>query len=1840
MPPWPTDYEFAVLAHQAYNKEAWQRQKVYWNKDNLPSYDEWREKGWQLLKSSEGGEGQGAYHGYAWVNHQHKHLVIAHRGAAMSLGSLRANAEGVLFGELTSQQAAAAGFVASLLGASLPLPPQPAYQVEGLGFFSGDFTAYHLAFTGHGLGAWLAELCTATFHNLNAYAVTFDSPGAGPMLTQLAETNIAGHVKFRLAQLNVTTYLSAPNLINTCHPHVGQVRRVYLPDEQKKVAFLGWQKVEEKLAALKAWFTHTVTQHSMQGFLAVFDKHQGYPREQKTIEDWPCLEWAQLKKITGLSGLLPLPLETVFTLVKAFYFAGETLQEYRCFYQNTADRHNPQPETLELSDQYQLLYRGHYHALPTCQRLRVSHQHPTVKALLLLGGGLSTLPDTLKTLLQQGALHNLHLEDQRDCHWLLNDETDNRTFLIRLCTALKAHADVEVRLKEAVTLQAGQGARLLGLEYQFGALQTQVTQQGEQLSQHTQQLDDMGGRINAIEDATTLDPAHQAKRDEQLNTQLAGLQQALQGDHEKNALITLLFGGTWNLQDQGRYVNLAIIEEHLQKRKETQEKPSQADGESESSSRGQQASKPDPDDDEEGKASPVPTHLREQHLASFEDIYAIKKPVALDKLWETKEQVHGKAANDNAPPARFLMALGRAGVGKSTCCKYIALMHHTLWPGKFDFVFLVPWRALSTSLGFNAGMSLSEVLYEYWAKHHRVNKAQWETLYKKITAQPDKVLLLLDGYDELTPQQLGITTNLEQAPIVKALLEAPFYKVLTSRPYGVEKLRPGARLEITGFTDENIKTYVDYYFSHESTTASECFDFMHANPSIWGVAHIPVTLELLCGTWKENKSQLDDDFTLTRLYHSIFTSLLRRYLTKRKEEGDEALQKIDIQDLAIPRVWALSGQMLSFLSALAKQGLTEGNLIIGPHLIERCRQGKPDTILRDALLSGLLKGTESDKAVSQQSVYFIHLTFQEWLTAYALVETLRASEKADYKKAQRALKEIQYPPRYQVVVWFCAGLWDLPVGLSPWGAIQTPNRFWETLLAPPRDISLVYDASLLARCIEESAQARRSSTPLKHYCEATTLICRLLKGFANKVKALPKGLTRALTLCPHFMANHGVKVQIEAYEENNQARFSFFQEGKKIDIIYYLLHTWLTLGTGLRLSMDHLLPVFLQALKDNETHIRKAACQALTTLVPYLKEIQQNKVLAALLQALQDNEWDTHQAACQALIALAPHIKETQQGEALAALLQTLQDSDEDVRQAACQTLAVFTPYIHEIQQGEVVGSLLQTLQDSKGYVRQAASSALSALVPHIGQGLQDKTVAALLQALQDSGGYAHYAACRALTALAPHIKEAQQGETVAALLQTLQNGDEYVREAAYQTLTALAPHIKETQQGETVAALLQTLQNGDEYVREAAYQTLTALAPHIKEAQQGETVAALLQTLQNGDEYVREAAYQTLTALAPHIKKTQQGEALAALLQALKDSDEGVRYAACQALTTLVPYIHETQQSEALAALLQALQDNDEDVRQAACQALTTLVPYIHQTQQSEALAALLQALQDNDEDVRYAACQALTTLVPYIHETQQSEALAALLQALQDNDEEVRRAACQALTTLVPYIYETQQSETVAALLQALQDNDEDVRRAAYQALTALAPHIKETQQGEIVAALLQALQDSDKYVRQAACQALTPLAPHIKETQQGETVAVLLQVLKNGAIYSATDALTALAPHIGQTHQAELAIALLPLWKTSSWPANKVLQQLSLETFLEAHLKNGLFSEALQEYLVQGVWAAQSPLVLSSSELTLHRAQALAPSSHERPAGLSELVQGRVSGLEGAFKTAAGW
>ena len=316
-PPYPTPHVLAQFASKAYadNQQA---------KPKPPA-------GWKLLTTAS--NSKNGYFGIAYLHPKYQQVVIAHRGTDSNnlvtlIKDVDTDIRGVLFNKFVVQISSASTFANKVVSALQEIR-------------QGNKIDFELFFTGHSLGGWLAQITaftteylelkdslevqerrltqiTAFFtkpfkrkagtflkklkkeqdeprasssvqgihdvtHSYHPHTVVFDSPGCKDMLSQMADkfdVRLKGR-SIDLQHLDITSYLSAPNLINTCNEHVGTVYRIFTD-----LSDMGWKE--------KKTLLYNLATHRMDKIMQVFDPEQRQVRKDdkgelkiREVVDWP-----------------------------------------------------------------------------------------------------------------------------------------------------------------------------------------------------------------------------------------------------------------------------------------------------------------------------------------------------------------------------------------------------------------------------------------------------------------------------------------------------------------------------------------------------------------------------------------------------------------------------------------------------------------------------------------------------------------------------------------------------------------------------------------------------------------------------------------------------------------------------------------------------------------------------------------------------------------------------------------------------------------------------------------------------------------------------------------------------------------------------------------------------------------------------------------------------------------------------------------------------------------------------------------------------------------------------------------------------------------------------------------------------------------------------------------------------------------------------------------------------------------------------------------------------------------------------------------------------------------
>jgi HEAT repeat protein/beta-lactamase regulating signal transducer with metallopeptidase domain len=301
-------------------------------------------------------------------------------------------------------------------------------------------------------------------------------------------------------------------------------------------------------------------------------------------------------------------------------------------------------------------------------------------------------------------------------------------------------------------------------------------------------------------------------------------------------------------------------------------------------------------------------------------------------------------------------------------------------------------------------------------------------------------------------------------------------------------------------------------------------------------------------------------------------------------------------------------------------------------------------------------------------------------------------------------------------------------------------------------------------------------------------------------------------------------------------------------------------------------PALLEALKDPEVAVRRAAAQSLANL-------EDIRTVPGLIEALKDADKEVRVSAAGGLGNLRDE-------RAIDGLILLLKDPVPEVRAAAVEALG-------ELHSAKAIPGLTAALTDDSKEVRRSAVSAL-------GDMENPRPVDALILALKDPDAEVRQAAVNALGS-------AEDKRAIRPLIPLLNDPVADVRQATAEALGNL-------QAAEAATPLAIALRDSNADVRQAAAGALGEL--DLKVAPQ-----ALLDAMKDSNHDVRQRAASTAGQI-------QDAKAVPALTTLLADTDADVRESAVNALS-------EIQDRSALDALIGALKSKDANVRRQAAEAL-----------------------------------------------------------------------------------------------------------------------------------------------------------------------------------------------------------------------------------------------------------------------------------------------------------------
>lgn len=634
--------------------------------------------------------------------------------------------------------------------------------------------------------------------------------------------------------------------------------------------------------------------------------------------------------------------------------------------------------------------------------------------------------------------------------------------------------------------------------------------------------------------------------------------------------------------------------------------------------------------------------------SSYEQVYGKREDFPLLQLFSPLKKTEINFSNteiENVIPSRILIT-GWAGSGKTVLSQYLTVMWardvqdttKCWWLDDTKVVISIKLRNLTKY--DPKYCCLGEVVRrECFGIEDSKDMSYPSTIQIEadLEALGDKVVLILDGFDEVAEWYEEYEKNLNQSltprsELLKFELLGNRHRhrcILTSRPNQLEKLKYSfdRKLATIGFKDTDIKKYIKKYFHDKPYYAETVLENMRRNNNLWGIAHIPINLALIClmNQEREEKSVVLDSMTITDLYCDSILWLLRRdwekhpiwneadlcSRTKRLESlgvKTQNLQSLDEKE-ARKEGAELSWEYfevklnpystkISLLEEVAWRAEVseQQNLLISGEVLVECLKDYYSANLLDSECHEILAAVktlgfldsqyhENEKHVKDNYYYFPHLTFQEYFAAKYWVRKFCSEKREDKESSICWFYRYKYHPRFEVVWWFVSGL------MSKFHQNRLKD-FLYLFKNSPRDVTGLKEIGLLIRCLEECSLVQLEVNNIEPIIDD---IVSWVKWLINRDSSLYSVLYDHINQSPHVFSYNKITqfliIEINSINDFSNVKFykllRFFGNvpAKNIDVMMTLLNMldYASDNVHVRLITGAIKESSFNCLNDNET---------------------------------------------------------------------------------------------------------------------------------------------------------------------------------------------------------------------------------------------------------------------------------------------------------------------------------------------------------------------------------------------------------------------------------------------------------------------------------------------------------------------------------------------------------------------------------------------------------------------------------------------------------------------------------
>ena len=343
-----------------------------------------------------------------------------------------------------------------------------------------------------------------------------------------------------------------------------------------------------------------------------------------------------------------------------------------------------------------------------------------------------------------------------------------------------------------------------------------------------------------------------------------------------------------------------------------------------------------------------------------------------DNIIAEKEKIEYDEVFGEYKSKELILVEGRPGSGKTTLVHKVikdwasgkALANATL-------TILLTLRLLNLD---SENETLAAVLQSLYSNEELAELAE--------ARDGEGVCFLLDGLDEFRPQN-------KQKSVVMKLIDRKYLPrsmiAVFSRPSAIEQLQKdliSKRIEVFGFDKKHISEYIDNFpfdkvgtSDRSVTRASQLKGYLADNPNIHDMCYLPIHAAMICFLFQFAKNISS---TETEVYEEFARLIIQRHLARHEECKELA----SLKDLK-----GVHAKHFENLSLLAYKMTISYKQVISSQEVQAQLGGSGSLSEEDGL--GLLTICPTLYQTGIHENYaFLHLTFQEFLTAYYIANYL------------------------------------------------------------------------------------------------------------------------------------------------------------------------------------------------------------------------------------------------------------------------------------------------------------------------------------------------------------------------------------------------------------------------------------------------------------------------------------------------------------------------------------------------------------------------------------------------------------------------------------------------------------------------------------------------------------------------------------------------------------------------------------------------------------------------------------------------------------------------------------